>query len=223
LAYRFHPTEMGGANLVARSVMLIAPLGLALASTWQASPRRLGHTGEDARSTRKMTYIAGGLFLLGSAFVVIYSQSWGNFFAWLLSLGIYAALVYWEQIRSSRFWPRTRLAKGGIFVGLLLVGAMLGYGLINIASRVNVYSFNGRLIHWYGAILTVKDHPWLGGGPGFESIYAPYANAIRLFFDAQTTTDAPLTIINIDAGRTLRTHSHNLFSKSLLAAGYLVC
>jgi hypothetical protein len=54
LAYRFHPTEMGGANLVARSVMLVAPLGLALASTWRISLLRLEHPGKAGRFIRKL-------------------------------------------------------------------------------------------------------------------------------------------------------------------------
>jgi polyferredoxin len=103
---------MGGANLVARSVMLVAPLGLALASAWQDFAARLEHPGKAGRFIIAVAYIAGGLFCL-AAHLLLYTASLGGaFFAWLVSLGVYAALVYWKQIRSSRFWPRTRLAKG---------------------------------------------------------------------------------------------------------------
>jgi tetratricopeptide (TPR) repeat protein len=217
LAYRFHPTEMGGANLVARSVMLATPLGLALASAWRISLHRLEHPGKAGRFIKVVAGSAGGLFLLGSAFVVFYSRSWGAIIAWLVSLGIYFVFIYWKSMRTSRLWPRTLLTKAG-FVGVLVVlGVVAGLGMLGIARQLNVFSFNGRFIHWYGAILALRDHPWVGGGPGYDSIYTLYSDAIRIFTGAQQIWDVPLTVIAENAGWSLRYHSHNLFLE--IAAG----
>jgi hypothetical protein len=219
IAYRYSPTEMGGANLVARSVMLVVPLGLALASTWRISLHRLEqeHPVKFGRTIKVVAGSAGGLFLLGSAFVVFYSRSWGAIIAFLVSLGIYFAFIYWKNMRMSRLWPRTPLTKAGLVGVLVVLGVVAGLGMLGIARQLNVFSFNGRLIHWYGAILALRDHPWVGGGPGYDAIYTLYSDAIRIFTGAQQIWDVPLTVIAENAGWSLRFHSHNLFLE--IAAG----
>jgi tetratricopeptide (TPR) repeat protein/O-antigen ligase len=205
LSHRFHPNEMGGANLIARSALCVAPLALALRP----------------QTKSRILRFALGALPLGSLFLMIYTQSWEGFFALLFALGVYVALGRWEHLQSAwKAWPGIPVIKWGIVAGIFLLGFVgMLWLTLQVAPRLNVYSFNGRLIHWYGAVMAWLDQPWTGGGLGNEILYTPYADHIRLFKSTQVTQDNPLGVIPINAGLTLRTHSHNLFLEILAGAG----
>jgi len=214
LAYRLHPTELGGANLLARSVLCVIPLALALLAS--SSAKRPDVSRVRHYVSRFMPYA----FLAGSAFVMLYSQSWEGLFAWLAALGVYGALAYWDNIQGVwQRWSVFRAARWVLVLTAILLALALAAISMYMAPRLNVYSFNGRLTHWYGAALAWSDHPWIGSGPGNEAAYAPYAESMRLWVETQTTHDDPLFGISLQAGRSLRTHSHNLFLEIAAGAG----
>ncbi|MEM4203750.1 MAG: tetratricopeptide repeat protein, partial [Candidatus Methanomethylicaceae archaeon] len=207
LAYRLHPTELGGANLIARSVLCVLPLALALSS----KPLTIPHNAQQAtRFVLRASSFMSCAFVGGSAFVILYSQSWEGLFAWLMALGVYGILVYWERVLSLWRSFSSRLAKWGIAVATASL-ALCVVVSVRAALHLNIYSFNGRLTHWYGAVLAWLDHPWVGSGPGNEAAYAPYTEKVHLWVETQATLDDPLFGVDAEAGRFLRTHSHNLF------------
>jgi tetratricopeptide (TPR) repeat protein len=196
LSYRLHPNEFGGANLVARSVLCAVPL--ALVSIEHGHPR-----------ARRWIMAAT---IVVSTLVMVYAQSWEGFFALLLSLGVYGIGAYWPVVqRAGRWLAESPLRRWLAVAGIVVLAVPALVFSIQAARQLNVYSFNGRLIHWYGALLTWQEHPWVGGGPGSEILYAPYADQVGLVVDTQVTYDDPLLVARIQAGRSLQAHAHNLF------------
>lgn len=195
LAYRWHPTELGGANLAARSILCVVPLALALA--------RLSSRGR----VRWVRYAV----LAGGVGVIIYARSWEGFFAWLIALAVYALLVRWHGIATLwRKFSHSRAACWMVASGITLSLALVMIAVL-VAPVLNIYSFNGRLIHWHAALLAWRDHPWLGGGPANEMLYTPYAQQVHLFAENQALLDDPLFVIRANAGDFVRVHAHNLF------------
>ncbi len=205
LAYRWHPTELGGANLVARSVLCVVPLALALVQ---------------GTATRRACCLRWGM-VGGSAFVMLYTRSWEGLFAWLAMLGVYGSLAHWEKLspvwrRLAGLRPARWIAIAAAIILILLVATVA----VRAASLLNPYSFNGRIMHWYGAVLAWRDHPFVGAGPAVESSYTPYSGQVDMVLDTQATMDAPLRVIEIN-GEALNTHAHNLYLEIGAGTGVL--
>ncbi|PWB54421.1 MAG: hypothetical protein C3F13_06605 [Anaerolineales bacterium] len=205
LSYRLHPVEMGGANFIARSVLCVIPLALALSY----------------RSTSRAEHWATRGMLAGSAFVMIYSRSWVGCFGWLAGLIVYIVLLYWPNL------SKLRIRLGSLIIGkgaLILLTLLLALGFLGsafyIAPRLNIYSYNGRLMHWEGALLAWADHPLFGGGPNNLTLQTPYANEVALSVSTQVTDDDPIN--NIRVNRTaLKIHSLNNFLQAGSESGIL--
>ncbi|MBN1661650.1 MAG: tetratricopeptide repeat protein [Anaerolineae bacterium] len=207
LAYRLHPTEFGGANLVARSVICVAPLALALGRTGRAVLRLVGVIGVGA-----------------AALVSLYARSWEGVFALLVSLAIYGSLANQQWIAATWWRLQTRRRARWFVVGCMIVLLLSGMAVsLHVARSLNVYSFNGRLIHWYGAVLAWRDHVWMGGGLANDMLYTPYADSVALFFPTQASYDDPLHVIPVNAGRALWSHAHNLLLEIGASGGIFAC
>ncbi|HWQ84859.1 MAG TPA: hypothetical protein VN363_09840, partial [Anaerolineales bacterium] len=206
--FRLHPSEMGGANLLARSLVVAAPFGLSLLFSTPAQGRWQG--------IRKIVLI---LLQIAILLVILYARSFEGFFAWLVVLGIFGLVAGWPAIRAA--WSRisallpARIALIGL-AGLLVVG--LVYGGIRLGYSVNPYSFNGRFGHWIGALTAFTQHPLFGGGPDNEYLYTRYAAGVSLFGDAPEFIDDPLYMIRYRSG-ILRVHAHNLILETAAFSG----
>jgi O-antigen ligase len=204
LAYRLHPTEMGGANLIGRSVAIVAPLALALT----------------AGQGRRYYNFAGWIILAGLFFVSLYARSWGGLFATVIGLILYACLANFDYIR--RFWWRWRdpvWLRGFVVLSFLIFATGAVFLAFRVAPQLNVSSYNGRLIHWQGALFAWQAHPWVGAGLGNENAYTPFSERIGGLIETQETHDNPLAWSQSAIGRSLTTHSHNLFLESLAGSG----
>lgn len=201
ILYRWNPNEFGSWNVVARSVLCVTPLTFSLLFDLRKRAF-MSHT-----KLNVLRFILGiGLF--GSIFVLFYGRSWEGFFSWLIALGAYIIMIQKERIRGLWIsWPsKIRwIITGGLFIVCLggIAGALI------LASTVNIYSFNGRLLHWQGAIRVWEAYPWLGNGLGNNSIYTPYANQVVIPVETQMTRDNPLLMLSTNV-RALITHSHNI-------------
>ncbi len=208
LAYRLHPSEMGGANLLARSLLVAAPFGVSLLAARQSQ----------GRWAKLRLFVLVGLQLAILA-VILYARSFEGFFAWLVALVSFTILVYWPALRSA--WSRIasrQAARLGLITAActLLVG--LVYGGIRAGYAVNPYSFNGRFGHWLGALQAFSQHPLFGGGPDNEYLYTRYASGVSLFADAPEFSDDPLYMIRYRSG-ILKVHAHNLILETAAFSG----
>jgi tetratricopeptide (TPR) repeat protein/O-antigen ligase len=204
LAYRLHPTEMGGANLIGRSVAIVAPLALALT----------------AGQSRRYYNFARWIILAGLFFVSLYARSWGGLFATVIGLILYACLANFDYIR--RFWWRWRdpvWLRGFVVLSFLIFAIGEVFLAFRVAPQLNVNSYNGRLIHWQGAFYTWQAHPWVGAGLGNETAYTTFSERIGGLIETQETHDNPLAWSQSAIGRSLTTHSHNLFLEFLAGSG----
>ncbi|MHB8134993.1 MAG: tetratricopeptide repeat protein [Anaerolineaceae bacterium] len=210
LLYRLHPTEMGGANLIARSVLVGAPFGVALLLI-EKSLERL-------KWIYKATLILLEILIL---VVIIYALSWEGFFAWLVAFSFFVILVCWKKIQvywstiATRFVVRVAIIACVILIitGVLFVG-------FRLAPSLNPYSFNGRFAHWVGAISAINRHPFLGGGPDNEYLYSMFANNVALINESQGFIDDPLSVINFRSG-ILKLHGHNLVLETIAFTGLI--
>ena len=199
ISYRLHPTEMGGANLIARSILTIAPLGLAL---WMWS-----------RNSTQNRLIRFELLVLQILVPVIllWARSFEGFFAWLVAIGVYLLLSLWPCLTSlwRRLSPQPFLKWGTIGSGLLIV-ILLSIFSIQQAIVFNSTSFNGRVTHWKSAYITMLAHPFLGGGPDNEYIFSASDDVLLPFTQTREIQDDPLYVIAYRSGIT-KVHAHNLF------------
>ena len=205
LAYRLHPSEMGGANLIARSLLVTAPLGAALFSS--VRPDR-----------RWLKAVLLGLQVLILA-VIAYARSFEGFFAWLAALGVFGILAAWETIRAAArrllSTPGRRLGLAGAAVLLLVAGL---YAAVQVGYEINPYSFSGRFHHWVGAIDAWQQHPLFGGGQDNEYLYAQSSDRLTMVGSAQQFVDDPLYVIRYRFGL-LMVHAHNLLLETAAFSG----
>lgn len=208
LAYRLHPSEMGGANLLARSILIAAPFGLALLLKRQ--PRKM-RGGLDR----------AGLALLEALIlaVMLYARSYEGFFAWLVGLFIFALLASWPRIHTvwKRMTSKPAFAAIVIITGVIMIAAVL-YAGARVGYSINPYSFNGRFQHWVGAFTAWKDHPLFGGGPDNEYLYAQSAGDLTILGESQEFLDDPLYVIRYHRGLLL-VHAHNLLLETAAFSG----
>lgn len=208
LAYRLHPSELGGANLLARSLLVAAPFGVSLLYGRQSQ----------GRWPRLRLFALVGLQITILA-VILYARSFEGFFAWLAGLLSFAILVYWPALRSA--WSRIAArqpARIGLIGAAIIVVIGLVYGGIRAGQAVNPYSFNGRFGHWIGALQAFAQHPLFGGGPDNEYLYTRYASGVSLFADAPEFSDDPLYMIRYRWG-ILKVHAHNLILETAAFSG----
>lgn len=72
--------------------------------------------------------------------------------------------------------------KGGLRITVVVIAclAVASLGLLVLGRRgLSTSSLDARTDYWRGAIAIIKDHPWVGTGPGtFGSIYPKYKTAL---------------------------------------------
>jgi tetratricopeptide (TPR) repeat protein len=102
-------------------------------------------------------------------FCLLLTGSRGGFAAF----GVMALTTLWCRMPKGD----RRLAISAVALAAVLVGAFVfgqRGGLIQFGTK----SLEARLDYWRGAVAIVKDHPWIGTGPGtFGSIYPKYKTA----------------------------------------------
>jgi tetratricopeptide (TPR) repeat protein/O-antigen ligase len=198
ILYRYHPTEMGGANLVARSLLITAPIGAALLFL-----KKSNHFLEKIQ--------IWGIVLIEILIITIifYARSFEGFFAWLVAIFVFSLFIFWKKI--TVVWQKifSNLTNRIIFVviSLSLFGFLI-FTSVRIASAINPYSFNGRFSHWMGAIDTIQNYPLLGGGLNNEYLYTQFSENADILFASQSIIDDPLYVLRYKAGM-LTVHAHN--------------
>ena len=209
LAYRLHPSEMGGANYIARSIIVAAPSGAALLFAGQSQGR-----------WKWMWRTVLALLQILILAVILYARSYEGYFAWLVALFVFAVLAGWKLIQT--YWQRMAsipiLRITHIGAGILLCFAILYTGF-RVGYAINPYSFNARFAHWAGAFRAWQNHPLLGGGPDNEYLYTQYAGVLIIVGESQEFIDDPLYVIRYRAGL-LKVHAHNLFLEVAAFTGF---
>jgi tetratricopeptide (TPR) repeat protein/O-antigen ligase len=182
--YRMAITELGGANLIARTLIAGLPVVVALALS---SARKVGW------------WILTALALV--AFVTCHS--WGGWVSAVLTALI--VLAIWRKEKLARL-----LSKRRWLASALLVCAALGLlALVWVAAQSNIVSFNGRLVHFRIAVAEIAAHPLHGVGPGHQYLNARYAAGVDWLADNRYTQDHPLSIAQLVPIMS-QWHSHNL-------------
>lgn len=207
-AYRLHPTEMGGANLITRSLLIVAPLGAALFML-QPAGERLGRA-------RKWGLAAIQVL---SLLAILYARAFESFFAWLVSFTVFLLFIFWERFK--RFWIEKMtkpFSRGVVIAAILLAAVGAIYASVRIATTINPYSFNGRFAHWAGALFTIQNYPVLGIGPDNEYFYSKFSENVPLMTVSQEILDDPLYVIRYRSG-ILRLHGHNILLETAAFAG----
>src|SRR5579871_2774893 len=130
------------------------------------------------------------------AWVYARGRNWKIGVKWLVLIFTGGVMVFCLVLTGSRggvvafgvmavvvFWCLT--PKGGQRVAIVVVGllvALIGVlvlGQRGGAHRGSASSLEARTDYWHGAMSIVKDHPWVGTGPGtFGSIYPKYKTAL---------------------------------------------
>ncbi len=216
LTARYHPTDFGGANLVARSIMIVLPLGV-----WLIMGTHPYLEKDKKLITTRISNLAALGFALLSLLVLFQSHSWEGVFTYLAELfvflGISLGLKYRLRIQS---WYQKKTRVLIVFVlGIVLVGISLIL-LFHFASTINATSFNGRLIHWKAALLSFLDAPISGGGLGYSAQFTPYGDQIEFSATSLITLSDPIFVIEI-TNDYLTYHSHQLFLEVLSGTGLI--
>jgi len=213
---RYHPTEFGGANLVARSILIVVPLGIWLIMGTQP------HLEKDKKlfSTRIRKLAALGFAIL-SVLVLFQSHSWEGVFAYLAELIVFLGIFIWVRFRHQiQVWYQKKTRVLIVFVlGIVLAGISLIL-LFQFASTINATSYNGRLIHWKAALLSFLDAPISGGGLGYSAQFTPYGDQIEFSATSSITLSDPIFVIEITSDY-LTYHSHQLFLEVLSGTGLI--
>ena len=205
LGYRLHLKEMGGANLISRSLLDVAPLGLAL--MWNGWLEK-----QERRSWKQKGLLGIGILLqVLIPVILVYARSWEGFFAWLIGMGLFLALSKWNTVQS--LWRRYsykryfKVSAWSVLLVLFLCAAVVG---VKLAVVANPSSFNGRLAHWANGFHALIRYPLLGGGPGNEYLFASNDLNLTPFEQVSQVTNDPLYSISFRYGIP-QLHAHNLF------------
>ncbi|HVM60793.1 MAG TPA: O-antigen ligase family protein [Verrucomicrobiae bacterium] len=120
----------------------------------------------DARVKWGALVFAAGVML----FCLLLTGSRGG----LVAFAVMALAVLWCLM--PRDGRRTAGAVAAFLAGLVVVVALARHGgLLHFGTS----SLESRTDYWRGAVQIIKDHPWLGTGPGtFGSIYPAYKTAL---------------------------------------------
>lgn len=208
LTARFHPTEFGGANLIARSILIVIPLGVWLIINIKHLPIQI----------KKLIALS---FLILSLAVLLLSHSWEGVFAYLAELLVLFGIYLWVRYRQkvqSWFLNKTRVSAI-LVLGCALAGVSIIF-LFRFASVINTTSYNGRLIHWKAALLSFLDAPVFGGGLGYSAQFTPYGDQIEFSATSLKTLSDPI-FVNEITNDYLTFHSHQLFLEVLSGTGLI--
>jgi tetratricopeptide (TPR) repeat protein len=200
--YRLGLNELGRANLVARTLMVGAPLVFAFA---RASARR------------RERFLWWALALL-MVFTFVASRSWG---AWVgVAITLFVGIALLAEQRWA-YWGRRPKASRHLALSLLAVASVVAVvGLVRLAPQANVGSFNGRLFQFRSTLLSLFDRPALGFGPGHYHWKSQYASDVGWLVDTQGSLDNPLQSVRWLRGST-PLHTHNLFLEIAAGTGFL--
>ena len=198
ISYRLHPTEMGGANLIARSILTVAPLALALWVWMGRMPRK--------KPIRLGLLALQVLILL----ILLWARSWEGFFAWLAALGIFLILWLWPNLAEGwrRLSSRPLLKWVAVGAGFVLIISLASYS-VQLATKLNAMSYNGRVTHWKSALVAMIANPFLGGGPGNEYLLSNDKDVLLPIERTKEIEDEPLFVIAYRSSVT-KVHAHNL-------------
>jgi O-antigen ligase len=122
--------------------------------------------GWDARVKWLAVAFAGGVMI----FCLMLTGSRGG----LASFGVMALAVLWCLVPKDG-----RRAATAVVALVLALGAVAALGWRGGFVHFGTRSLEARTDYWRGAIGIIKDHPWVGTGPGtFGSIYPRYKTAL---------------------------------------------
>jgi tetratricopeptide (TPR) repeat protein/O-antigen ligase len=205
--YRLGLTELGRANLIARTLIVGVPLLVAQAITSAHRPRRVLWWG-----------------LSGPALLVFVTcRSWGGWVGVGVTCGFVGILVYGKRWfawwTDHRFGIRQYL-RYVVFIAVVIIIGVGLLGLLRLAPQSNVWSFNGRLFQFRAALLEMARHPLLGIGPGHHFPKSRYTPGLGFLVDTRATLDDPLMSVQWLRGST-RLHTHNLFLEIGVGTGLL--
>jgi O-antigen ligase len=122
--------------------------------------------GWDARVKWLALTFTGGVMI----FCLMLTGSRGG----LASFGVMALAVLWCLVPKDG-----RRAATAVAVLVLVLGGVAVLGRRSGFVHFGTKSLEARTDYWRGAISIIKDHPWVGTGPGtFGSIYPKYKTAL---------------------------------------------
>jgi len=198
ILYRYHPTEMGGANLVARSLLISAPVGAAIL-----------FLNKSNNSSRKLQLWGIVLTEILVIVTILYARSFEGFFAWLVAAVVFSVLIFWQNIRVvwKKIFSTLIIRIILVLISITLIGIFL-FISVRVASDINPYSFTGRFSHWMGAIDAIQKYPLLGGGLNNEFLYTQFSENADILFASQSIIDDPLYVLRYKSGM-LTVHAHN--------------
>lgn len=195
LAYRFHPTEMDGANVFARSIVLSSAIGWTILNS-----------GKRYYSRWTVPFVVF-IQVLGLA-SLFWSRSFEGLFAWGGVLVVFFAVILAKSSSLKKaISRRLRVVLIALALCFLILAVLLG---IKFAPKINIYSFNGRFAHWQAAIESALQKPLFGIGPDNEYYYAKNAGKTSILDYDQSFVDDPLYVTRFNWGL-LRLHAHNNF------------
>jgi tetratricopeptide (TPR) repeat protein len=191
LDYRIGMTELGRANLIARSLVT----GMPLLAAQAGAAKKTGAA------------VLWSLLAIGIA-VLIPCKSWAGW----LGLGLAVALVL--LCKALLPWHSGQplcQTRGGRITAIItcMALALLVSALWRAAPAVNVMSFNGRLFQFAATTREIAHYPVLGAGPGHHFSKSMFTSGLGWTVDSATTLDNPL-LPNAHLRRAATLHSHNL-------------
>ncbi len=157
-----------------------------------------------ARSTRRVPQLLA-LGVLAAGVVASHSRTA------ILSMGV-GVLVLW--------WLRAREARRRALTPVLVAAALMGAGVFayHFAGRPEALSdfLSGRNLVWSAALRAMREHPWVGTGPGNWGGWFSrhYVSADFLLHDSRANTFALTPTV-------LRGEAHNLFLTKGAESGWL--
>ena len=149
-------------NALAGAILLLWPVCIVLAFDGTRRFRRLSRT-----------VVIGTTLFLGGASLI-----WtGSKFGWLIAVAM-AGVAILRRPGSKRF-------KYGLTAAVMVLGALVFIWRFHGYLAAGATSAGARFDYWRAAIVTARDHPWLGTGPGtfqrpYERLKAPSSEMARL-------------------------------------------
>jgi tetratricopeptide (TPR) repeat protein len=161
-------------SMVVISTMLVVSAlarslaGAIVVAAW--APTAVAFWDEAFRHPRWVRWIAAATAGALMIYCLLLTGSRGGFVAF----GVMALTALWCWMPKRN--RRTVIGAGSGLVAILVAVFVLGQrsGLLHFGTE----SLAARMDYWRGAVAIVKDHPWVGTGPGtFGSIYPKYKTA----------------------------------------------
>ena len=191
-------------NSIAAILTLCLPIHLGLVRVWRMLP--------DRRWTRIILAIAGGIFVLLEAGILVITQSRTG---WISAIAGLLALWAFSNLHDSRRWIRVlRVALPIIFMIIVFIGVFYAgpqqfwaplsdsAAPSSIASPVGSINLAGRMELWGRALVIVRDMPFTGCGLG------AFYEVVRHFYPVfQPPPDYYIA------------HAHNLYLQTALDLG----